>query len=169
MADLQWSDSIMIGSTHSKEQLISGSVGFNNPVKKALEEAERVFGSERRVSVVISLGSRSRRAHSITNRNKEGFQEAVLSMTMDGDSVAEDLAQRFLNSSFYYRLSVESETKPGNTTEWDNSTIDAITTHTRTYTERNSSRLAAIAEILAENQGHYTIGQLSKYPISNEI
>lgn len=162
LAHPQWFPPVAIGTAHSKELLVNGDVGFNNPTKAALEEAERAFGSGQGVSIVISFGSGQRGVHVVAKSGIEELQEAMLAMTMEGGGVADELAQRFPNSSFYYRFSVSPEFGLGDIIDWDDSKITGITGHTKTYTDRNSQMLATVARILMDNKASHTISQLSE-------
>lgn len=166
MAQPQWFPPFTINYGNSTEQVISGILGFNNPTKKALEEAERLFGSEQLVSIVVSLGSGQNMTHNETRPSEEGLKQALLAMTLEGGHVADDLAQRFHNSTFYHRFSIDCQAGYVDVHKWDESTIGAITSKTRTYLERNSSRVASVVEILTQNMGSCSLGQLSTYSYS---
>jgi flagellar biosynthesis GTPase FlhF len=157
-----WFPAVTIGSIYSKEQLIGGSIGFNNPTKKALEEAARLFGSEHQVSIIISFGTGQQQTRSLTKSNTEGLQEVLSAMVQEGDSVTDDLAQRFNGSSFYHRFSVESGIGAVTITEWSESELRSITSRTKSYMERNSSSLDAVVKKLVENKGSHTLGQISE-------
>jgi hypothetical protein len=148
---------------YSSEELISGSVGFNNPTKKALEEATWVFGSECPVSVIISLGSGQQHIRSLTKQIVEGTQEVLRAMQREGDSVTNDLVHRFSGSSFYHRLSVDSGIDSVVMTGWSECETGAITSHTKSYMEQISPSLEALAKIMVENKASHTLGQLSGY------
>jgi patatin-like phospholipase/acyl hydrolase len=162
MARPNWFPSATVGSGYSKEEMISGSVGFNNPTKRALEEAERLFGPEQPVSVVISLGSEQQQTHRLTKQNTDGLQEALILMALEGSGVTDDLAHRFSNSSFYHRLAVDTETQLCNVTGWSDTKLSIISSQTKTYMDQNISKLARVSNTLRENKGLSTIGQLSE-------
>ncbi|KIM22796.1 hypothetical protein M408DRAFT_39535, partial [Serendipita vermifera MAFF 305830] len=47
---------VKLGSRRAQESFIGGALGANNPTRLLLEEAGKVFGKERRVAQIISLG-----------------------------------------------------------------------------------------------------------------
>jgi hypothetical protein len=142
--------------------LAGGTRGNNNPTKKALEEAKRMFGSEHRVSIVLSLGSGSSRPITLHNGMKDEFRQILDDLAQSGEETAEELSHRFENSSFYHRFSVDLGLDNLSITEWTREDIGTTTTHTKVYIEKISLSLSAVAELLMKNEGCVTLGQLSK-------
>jgi hypothetical protein len=162
MAVPDWFPPVEVGPTHLKESLAGGSIGFNNPTKKALDEATRVFGTERQTSIILSFGSGRRHIRSLENITTDRLKQALDDMAQNGEEVAEELWQRFGNSNIYHRLSVDAGLENLSMTGWTDKELGAITTHTKVYIERISSSLSAVAELMVRNKGSVTLGQLSK-------
>ncbi|KIM27449.1 hypothetical protein M408DRAFT_48791, partial [Serendipita vermifera MAFF 305830] len=49
--------SVIIGNGPQKEEIISAVHGFNNPTPQAVQEARELYGTDRAVSALLSLGS----------------------------------------------------------------------------------------------------------------
>jgi hypothetical protein len=148
-----------VGLLFSQESLIGGALGFTDPTKQALDEAKRTFGTDNRVSVILSLGSGRRLPQSLDSMMNDVLDD----MAYSGEQVAEELLQKFENSTFYHRFSVESGLENLSATNWSSEDLGAITSHTKVYIERVSSSLSAVVESLTKNEGTTTLGQLSKY------
>lgn len=160
LADPECLPPISIESDYFKEELIGGSLSFNNPTKKAIEEAENIFGPEQSVSVVLSFGSGEQRAHGLAEPDAEGIKGILGVMVREG--VADDLARRFRDLPFYYRFSVDASADLHGIIGWSERELGMIHSHTRTFMERVSSRLGTVADMLVKNTGSHTIGQLSE-------
>jgi hypothetical protein len=153
-----------VGPTRAKELLAGGTIGHNNPTKKALEEAKRLFGSDHKASLVLSLGSGRRHPKSLHNGMKDGVQRSLDDMAQSGKETAEELSKRFEKSTFYHRFSVDSGLENLSITGWAKGDIGTITTHTKVYIEKVSSSLSAVADLLVKNEGCVTLGQISEPP-----
>lgn len=86
MALPSWFPRVKSGSVYSPESPMSGSIGSSNLTKKALVEANRIFGSESRFSVIISLGP-ERRSQNINGATTETLRKALDEMAHSGDLV----------------------------------------------------------------------------------
>jgi hypothetical protein len=71
--------------------LTGGSIGYSNPAKKALEEAERKFESDNKASIVLSLGSGRRLPQSIYDDMKDGLWQILDDMVQSGEQTAREL------------------------------------------------------------------------------
>jgi patatin-like phospholipase/acyl hydrolase len=162
MAIPGWFPAATIGSGIHSEDLIGGSIGFNNPTKKALEEAEKLFGQEQQVSVILSFGAGQQSTHSFDKQSTGGLQEALSAMTLEGRSVTDDLAERFAGTTFYHRFSVDSINSSLDGTGWSQDLLGKINGSTKAYMRRTASSLASVAETLVENKGSHALGQLSE-------
>jgi hypothetical protein len=103
-----WFPPVEVGPGHSKESLAGGAIGHNNPTKKALDEAKRLFGSEHKLSIVLSLGSGRRLSRNLQDDTKDGLRQVLNDLAQSGEETAEELSKRFDNSTFYHRYSVDS-------------------------------------------------------------
>jgi hypothetical protein len=90
-----WFPPVTVGPTHLRELLTSGIIGYNNPTKKALEEAKRLFGSDRNASIVLSFGSGRRHPQGLRNDMKDGLRQVLDDLAQSGEDTAEELSKRF--------------------------------------------------------------------------
>jgi hypothetical protein len=153
---------VKIGPTYSKESLAAGAIGFSNPAKQALDEARRMFGSNHEVSVVLSLGSGHRHPQGLHTSVGDEMRQRLDDLAQSGKKTAAELSQRFGNSGFYHRFSVDSGLENLSMTGWAEDDIGRITTHTKIYIENISLALSTVVELLVQNKGSVTFGQLSK-------
>ncbi|CAG8718485.1 7017_t:CDS:2, partial [Acaulospora colombiana] len=47
---------VTVGPEYAQEGFCGGGLGFNNPTRELLKEAQLVYGGERRLSVILSVG-----------------------------------------------------------------------------------------------------------------
>jgi hypothetical protein len=159
-----WFPPAKVGPTFCKESLAGGAIGYNNPTKKALEEAKRIFGPEHKASIILSLGSGRKHPQCLQSGVKDEFQQVLVDMVQSGEETARELSQRFGNSNFYHRFSVDSGLETLSITGWAEDDLGSITTHTKVYIESVWSSLSAVSDLLVKNEGCITLGQLSKSP-----
>jgi hypothetical protein len=136
-------------------------IGFSNPTKQALDEAKRMFGSDRKASLVLSLGSGRRHPKSLHNEMEDGLRQVLDDMAQSGEEAAQELSQRFEGSTFYHRLSVDSGLENMSTTGWAEDELGTITSHTKVYIQKVSRSISTVAELLVKDEGYVTLGQLS--------
>jgi hypothetical protein len=157
-----WFPSVKVGPTHSKESLVAGAIGFNNPTKQALDEAKRMFGSNQETSLVLSLGSGHRHPHGLQTGVGDEMRQRLDDLAQSGKKTAAELSKRFENSTFYHRFSVESGLENLSMTGWTEEDIGTITAHTKVYMENFSLPLSTVAGLMVKNKGSVTLGQLSE-------
>jgi predicted acylesterase/phospholipase RssA len=157
-----WFPPVKTGPAHSKEWMAGGATCYNNPTKQALEEAKRVFGPDHKASIILSLGSGHRHPQSLHNGVKEGLQHVLDDLAQSGEQTAEELSQRFDNSTFYNRFSVDPGLEKVSITGWTEDELGTITSHTKVYTQKVFSSISTVAELLLKNEGCVTLGQLSR-------
>jgi predicted acylesterase/phospholipase RssA len=157
-----WFPPVKVGPIYLKESLVSGAIGFSNPTKQALDEAKRVFGSDHKVSIVLDLRSGRRHPRSLQDATKDGLRQLLDDLAQSADETAADLLQRFENSTFYHRFSVDSGLEDLSITGWTEDELGTIASHTKAYIQKVSKSISAVAELLVRNEGFTTLGQLSR-------
>jgi hypothetical protein len=95
--------SIRVGPSLMQEVLISAVNSVNNPTPNAVEEAHNVFGKDRRVSCLVSLGTGKPVIRSL---NMGGLDPDQM-VARDTETTAEQLKRRYTGLGIYFRLSVE--------------------------------------------------------------
>jgi hypothetical protein len=121
-----------------------------------------MFGSNQETSLVLSLGSGHRHPHGLQTGVGDEMRQRLDDLAQSGKKTAAELSQRFENSGFYHRYSVDSGLENMSMTGWTEEDIGTITAHTKVYMETVSSSLSTAAELMVKNQGCATIGQLSE-------
>jgi hypothetical protein len=95
--------SIRVGPSLMQEVLISAVNSVNNPTPKAVEEAHNVFGKDRRVSCLVSLGTGKPVIRSLSTGGLDPDQMVA----RETETTAEQLKRRYTGLGIYFRLSVD--------------------------------------------------------------
>jgi hypothetical protein len=142
------------------------SVGMNhtNPIKAVLDEAEQIFGKEKRVACILSLGAgvplQMTMPSNLAHLEVHGLLQA---MEMQQTVVTEEVGRRFETLEVYYRFSAP-RIGSGSLHDWTNWDVDTVQHHAEEYLNNpNYSReLDAAAEQLSTGRGTITLDGLSK-------
>jgi hypothetical protein len=156
--------SINIGLPGREQTFIGGPRGVNNPTRELLREARAVFGKDKLVAQIISLGCGRSHVLSVErDANTEGVGRSVQDMAEDCETVAKELSTRFCDMAAYLRLDVERGMENVLMNDWGR--LGPIETHTSAYVER-----AEISEIIEDSlrrlqgdTGTVTLGEISAY------
>jgi predicted acylesterase/phospholipase RssA len=147
----------------SQQSFVGGPVGANNPTRELLKEASTVFGNERRVAQVISVGCGIPPVQSLeAMTNEAGPSRLLKEIPIDCQTVATELAARLYNVDAYLRMSVEKGIGNIEMDQWG--MLGDIEVHTARYTESQtiSHALEASLKRLMLRSGTVTLGHLSK-------
>jgi hypothetical protein len=167
MANPPYFSPVKVGPHGRQQAFIGGPRGANNPTRELLREACTIFGEEKLVAQIISLGSG--RSHvSIVERNTdtEGVSLPVQDMAADCATVAKELATRLCDMDGYLRLDVERGLESLLMNEWDD--LGPIDTHTSAYVQTTEISKAIDASLrrLQGSFGTITLGEISAYVCS---
>jgi len=122
----------------AKEEFIDGGLGCNNPANQVLEEARNIFGNDRLVRCLVSIGT----GHpgSIGLAKPDAFQK-ILPLKLIGvlkeiatncEDTANGLSARFKDlENFYYRFNVAHGAEGISLEEWEK--MGELTEHTKAY------------------------------------
>ncbi|KAF2837026.1 FabD/lysophospholipase-like protein [Patellaria atrata CBS 101060] len=123
---------------HTMEDFIDGALGCNNPVNELLEEARKVFGSDRKVGCLISIGTghpgpiglaTPDSAQRLIPTDLIGVLKKIVT---DCERVAERLEQRFQDCpGFYFRFSIIHGAAGISLEEWER--MGELKQHTIAY------------------------------------
>lgn len=149
-----------------QEHVISGSMGFNNPTKEAIEEAKRIFGEDRSISVIINLGSGLQNPPRLDSSTTNELYETLGNIVCDSEKVADELSRRFAHSSIYHRFSVDRGMESRAPTAWEEDVLANICTQTKAYIERISLSLDAAIEPFSSKVSSLTLGQVGESGLS---
>lgn len=168
MAFPDWFEPVIIGAGLHKQSLIGASIRHNNPTWEGLLESKRFFGTDARVTSVISLGSRSPGVTApMTTKTSEANQsekmKGVEQMIIDCEQTSHRLSGTFANVSAYVRLAIQGSVEDLNIANWDESDNTALNERTNSLTTGTEmdNHLDKAAANLIEESGSVTLGQLS--------
>jgi len=130
---------IAIGETGQiKEQFIDAGIRCNNPTKEIMEEARLLFGDDRPIGSLVSIGT----GHpgTVGLPEPDAFQKilptklipVLKNIATDCESTADDLARRFANlPDLYFRYNVTHGAGMISLEEWKK--MGDVQTHTYAY------------------------------------
>jgi hypothetical protein len=155
---------IKIGPRGRQQIFIGGPHGAYNPTRELLKEASAIFGKEKLIAQIISLGCGRAHVPSMErNLISEDVDRSVQDMAADCDTVDKELSTRFDDLEAYLRLNVERGMENLVMNKWDD--LGPIETHTSAYIETAeiSGSLDASLNRLRGSAGTVTLGEISMY------
>jgi hypothetical protein len=103
-------DPVTIGVGHNRAVLIDAMVGYANPAKELLREAQDVFGEDVEVASIISIGAGKRNIRVVFEDGREvGISEGLRRGNAMCEPAHDDLQGRLQETNIYYRFNVEQE------------------------------------------------------------
>lgn len=149
-----------------KEEFIDGGVRCNNPADEVLEEAKRVFGDDRMLNCLVSIGTGHPGVIGLSK--PDGFQRllptelinALKQIATDCEKKSKELISRFQNvNGLYFRFNVSHGLEKVSLEEWKK--MAEVKTHTHAYLEDNdvSSSMNELVNLLKtpRKKGNYTL------------
>ena len=155
-------------------RFVDGALKCSNPVAIVMEEAEKVFGGDKRLGCIVSLGCGVKPA--IRAKKPAGYQKvvfidmlkAIRDIATDCQLVADSTARRFRERpNYYYRFNTP-DIGQLSLAEWDS--MNDMVSHTRCYCEdpEVSKSIDQVVEILCARKedtregetGSLTLAQL---------
>ncbi|KAI9678308.1 MAG: hypothetical protein M1817_006254 [Caeruleum heppii] len=118
---------LKIGPANMQEEFVDGGMGSNNPAKEVLLEAENVFGLQRNVDCLVSIGTGKTNVigfeaprHALQAMLPRELINALASMATAADEVDRELASRYRSfPGLYHRFNVEHGLQNISLEEWD--------------------------------------------------
>jgi hypothetical protein len=147
----------------SQQSFVGGAVGANNPTRELLKEASAVFGNEKRVAQILSIGCGVPPVLSLeAMTNEPGPSRLVKEIPTDCQVVATELTARLYEVDAYLRLSVDKGISNIEMDQWG--MLGDIEVHTARYIEcqTTSHALDASLKRSIQRSGATTLGHLSK-------
>jgi len=166
MAHPSFFSPVKIGQPQRERSFVSGPFGANNPTRELLREAGSVFGSEKRVAQVISIGAGKPRALPLESLTLTEVPAHLLKSTeVECEEVAAELSSRLFTLDAYVRLNTESQEDVRSIDDWRG--LEAIEKCTRAYLETHSiSHLLEMSlQSLKRRVGTATLDQISTRPL----
>jgi hypothetical protein len=103
-------DPVAIGAGHKKAVLMDAMAGCANPAKELLREAYDVFGEDREVANIVSIGAGKKKVRVTFEDGREvGISDGLRQGVVMCEQVHEDLQTRFQKAEIYHRFNVEQE------------------------------------------------------------
>ncbi|KAG6884378.1 hypothetical protein C0992_006445 [Termitomyces sp. T32_za158] len=136
--------SIYIG-TEPKEEFIDSGLKCNNPTKEVFMEAQKVFGTKRPISCILSIGTGHPNAISLREPSmlqRSDLMDALLGIAQDCEKVSNEFEEEYGKSykrgsrkvkKAYFRLNVQQGLQNVSLTEWTK--MGEVKTHTLSYLE----------------------------------
>jgi hypothetical protein len=153
---------IKIGPPGRQQTFIGGPLGTNNPTRELLKQANVIFGNEKLVAQILSIGcGRSHLASMDNYASAEDVSQLAQEMAADCETVSKDLSARLFEIDAYLRLNVDRGMENLLMEEWND--LGPIESHTSAYVETAavSENLEASLRRLQECTGTITLGQIS--------
>jgi hypothetical protein len=121
--------SVAIGPAWAQRRFVGTPLGVNNPTRQILEEARSKFGDERKVSLVLSLGSGRPAVFSLDLRAPvlDSLHNLILRAVLDCEKAARELPDQLLQCEGYLRLNADQGMEHLKISDWDKRL------HRRTY------------------------------------
>lgn len=151
------------------EHFVDAGLGCNNPIKEVIAEAKLVFGKERKVDCIVSIGTG--KAGVVGFDKPTGLQtilptdlvNVLKKMVTESSSTAEEMEQRYeAVRNLYFRFDVDQGLQDVGLEEWKR--LEDVKTHTITYTmETNIDRKidAVVTSLIGTpSPKAYTLAQL---------
>ncbi|KIM28912.1 hypothetical protein M408DRAFT_68658, partial [Serendipita vermifera MAFF 305830] len=153
---------VKIGPPRRQKSFVGGALGANNPTRLLLEEASNIYGKERRVAQIVSLGCGLPQVLSMDSSDKLDLDRVLKEITADCETVANELSTRLLNVDAYVRLNVNRGMEMARTEEWND--LGGIETHTASYLTIAfvSGSIDTSLRCLRDRAGTVTLGQISE-------
>jgi hypothetical protein len=155
---------IKIGPRGRQQTFSGGPRGANNPTRELLKEASTIFGREKLVAQIVSIGCGCSHISSVQrDSDTEGVDRTVQEMAVDCEAVAKELSTRLCDMEEYLRLNVDRGMGNLTMNDWDD--LGPIETHTSAYVETAeiSETIEASLRRLQGITGSVTLGEISAY------
>jgi hypothetical protein len=147
-------DRISIGREGEQIEFIDGAMGANNPIRELVDEAVMLYGAERKVACVISIGTG---VANVINYDQSGFWEKIfrknliaslVKLAADSDKVAEEMEKKYraATPTMYWRLNVDRGLNNIRLDEWQD--LGGVKTYAHEYLRQNQAT-GIVDEIVA--------------------
>jgi hypothetical protein len=101
---------VRVGPKSRQLELISGELGFSNPIREAITEARHLYGADCKVSCVLSLGcGRPISTPEDPNQTRNTKECLLWNAAVTSQRTAQEMQQQIGNSKVYHRFSMERE------------------------------------------------------------
>lgn len=129
---------IVIDDGVSKEAYIDGALGCNNPIKQVLKEALNVFGPNRQIACILSIGTGQKETVGLAQPNAFrkwipiGIISVLKEIATTCNTAAEEVEELFKGvNSVYFRLNVDQGMQNISLQEWKK--LEEVANSTNAY------------------------------------
>src|SRR5947207_1943709 len=159
---------IIIDDGVSKEAYIDGALGCNNPIKQVLKEAQNVFGPDRHIACILSIGTGQKETVGLDQPNafRKWIPVDIISVLKEiattCNTAAEEVEELFKGvNHLYFRLNVDQGMQNISLQEWKK--LEEVANSTNAYLKKASvTRIVdSVVHSLQKRNGVVTIGQIS--------
>jgi len=154
---------VNVGPRLRERSFVGGALGANNPTKELLKEAQAIFGKDRRIAQIISLGSGLPRVISLEDgASQKTMSQFLRRIIADCEVVAADLSTRLFDVGAYLRLNVDRGMDDIEIGDWNR--LASIESHTWAYVEGTivSRSIDNSLKNIRERTGSANLGQISQ-------
>jgi len=150
----------------AKEEFVDGGLACNNPANQVLDEARVIFGNNRPVRCLVSIGT----GHpgTIGLAKPDAFQrilptdliQVLKKIATDCENTARELKRRFATAEkFYFRFNVAHGAEGILLEEWNK--MGPLTEHTKAYMDEESTYIDEVVSVLCQQtEIRWTIGNV---------
>ncbi|PVF91275.1 FabD/lysophospholipase-like protein [Serendipita vermifera] len=156
-------DPVSIGLDFAALELSGAHLAFNNPTRELLKEAQRVYGDERQLSVILSLGSGKSKDSSLGESNQTNAIDGLLKKLIGNSEATErDLAYQLYDVGAYIRLNVDHGLECIQLHEWSRLSLVLAQSQDYLVSPSITKLVDNIISGLIERQGVMTLNQLTR-------
>ncbi|PVF91881.1 FabD/lysophospholipase-like protein, partial [Serendipita vermifera] len=155
---------VTIGPEYAVEEFCAGGLGFNNPTRELLKEAQSTYGGERRLSVIVSIGSGLPKELSLEGSTQEEhvMGELLRKLAINCETIEKDISYQLYDVGAYIRMNVSRGLEDVEMGDW--SRLGKVTSCTKQYLESISvvKLLNTTVEFVTKRRGVMSLNQLTR-------
>jgi predicted acylesterase/phospholipase RssA len=149
------------------EEFTDGGLMWNNPVKVVIEEGARVFGPDRRVACVLSIGTGHQGSIGLGDANwyqpllPKNAIDLLKKLATDCEQKAAECEKQYSHlQKLYYRFNVDHGLENMSMADWK--MLSTVKAHTKSYLQKPSvgGRLDEVIDVLRTRRADVTAAQL---------
>ncbi|PVF91044.1 FabD/lysophospholipase-like protein, partial [Serendipita vermifera] len=155
---------VTIGPEYAVEEFCGGGLGFNNPTRELLKEAQSTYGGERRLSVIVSIGSGLPKELSleVSSQESDVMGGLLRKLALNCETIEKDISYQLYDVGAYIRMNVAQGLEDMQMDDWNR--LGKVTSCTKQYLESISvvKLLDTTAEFVMERRGTMSLNQLTR-------
>jgi hypothetical protein len=168
IADPDTFSPVSIGRSLTEQHFCGPPMGSSNPIRAVLKEARLVFGEDRPLSLLLSVGGGQSAPLSVQSSVSlpHGRLEFIARAVQDCERTASEISQQLSEVDAYLRLDVDKGLENLKISDWHR--LGAIKSHTDVYIQSFpiSDKIDKALGLLQSASGKFTLGNLGTTPQS---